>query len=136
VDDGSIVVLGGLLQDDYGGSQDKVPGLGDIPIFGALFKSERRQRKKTNLMVFLRPIVVRDAAQSDALSLDRYDLMRGKEMAAQPASSLVVPINAGPILPVPLRLLEPAAVPAPAPAPAAVPTPVPPPAAVPAPLGQ
>jgi general secretion pathway protein D len=115
VDDGSIVVLGGLLQDDYGGSQEKVPGLGDIPLFGALFKSERRQRKKTNLMVFLRPIVVRDA---------------------QPQSSIVVPVNAGPMLPVPLRLQQPAAVPAPAPAPAVVPSPIPAPAVVPAPLGQ
>jgi general secretion pathway protein D len=75
VDDGSIVVLGGLLQDEYSGNQEKVPGLGDVPLFGNLFKREPL-RKKTNLMVFLRPVVVRDAPQSDALSLDRYDLMR------------------------------------------------------------
>jgi general secretion pathway protein D len=120
VDDGAIVVLGGLLQDEYAGNQDKVPGLGDVPIFGNLFKSERRNRKKTNLMVFLRPVVVRDAAQSDALSLDRYDLMRGKQEAAQPQPSVVVPVNAGPVLPA-LRRLEPA---------------VPAPGQVPAPLGQ
>src|SRR6185369_14178851 len=118
VDDGAIVVLGGLLQDDYGGNQQKVPGLGDIPIFGNLFKSETRSRNKTNLMVFLRPVVVRDSAQTDALSLDRYELMRGKEQAAQPPSSLVVPVNAGPVMPVPLRLQQPAA------APAAVPKPL------------
>jgi general secretion pathway protein D len=117
VDDGAIVVLGGLLQDEYANNQDKVPVLGDVPLFGNLFKSERRNRKKTNLMVFLRPVVVRDAAQSDALSLDRYDLMRGKQEAAQPPSSLVVPINAAPVLPA-LRLLEPAAVPSPVPVPA------------------
>jgi general secretion pathway protein D len=76
VDDGSIVVLGGLLQDEYSGNQEKVPGLGDVPLFGNLFKSETRSRKKTNLMVFLRPVVVRDTQQSDSLSLDRYDLMR------------------------------------------------------------
>jgi general secretion pathway protein D len=135
VEDGAIVVLGGLLQDEYGGNQEKVPGFGDIPIFGTLFRSETRSRNKTNLMVFLRPVVVRDAAQVDALSLDRYELMRGKEQAAQPPSSLVVPVNAGPVLPVPLRLQQPAAVPAPVPAPSATPTPVPAPA-VPAPLGQ
>ena len=129
VEDGSIVVLGGLLQDEYSGNQEKVPMLGDVPLFGNLFKSESRSRKKTNLMVFLRPIVVRDAARSDELSLDRYDLMRGKQEAAQPQSSVVVPVNAAPVLP-PLRRLEaPAAT---APAPAAVPTPVP----APAPLGQ
>ena len=136
VDDGSIVVLGGLLQDDYGGNQQKVPGLGDIPIFGNLFRSETRSRNKTNLMVFLRPVVVRDAAQVDALSLDRYELMRGKEQAGQPTPSLVVPVNAGPVMPVPQRLLQPAAVPAAAPAASAVPSPVPAPAAIPAPLGR
>jgi len=114
VDDGSIVVLGGLLQDEYAGNQEKVPLLGDVPIIGNLFKSETRSRKKTNLMVFLRPVVVRDAAQSDALSLDRYDLMRGHQEAAQPRSSVVVPVNASPVLP---QLAPPAppAVPAPAP---------------------
>ena len=62
--------------------------LGDMPVFGNLFRSETRSRKKTNLMVFLRPVVVRDAAQTDALSLDRYDLMRGKQEAAQPVPSV------------------------------------------------
>jgi general secretion pathway protein D len=76
VDDGAIVVLGGLLQDEYSGNQEKVPGLGDVPLFGNLFKSETRSRKKTNLMVFLRPVVVRDAQRCDSLSMDRYDLMR------------------------------------------------------------
>ena len=114
VDDGSIVVLGGLLQDEYSGNQEKVPLLGDVPIIGNLFKSETRSRKKTNLMVFLRPVVVRDAVQSDALSLDRYDLMRGKQEAAQPRSSIVVPVNTSPVLP-PLRPPEPPAVPAPVP---------------------
>ena len=55
VDDGAIVVLGGLLQDEYSGNQEKVPVLGDVPIVGNLFRTETRSRKKTNLMVFLRP---------------------------------------------------------------------------------
>jgi general secretion pathway protein D len=99
VGDGSIVVLGGLLQDEYSGNQEKVPGLGDIPFFGNLFKGETRSRKKTNLMVFLRPVVVRDAAASDALSLDRYELMRASQQRAQPENSSVVPINEAPVLP-------------------------------------
>jgi general secretion pathway protein D len=99
VGDGSIVVLGGLLQDEYSGNQEKVPGLGDIPLFGNLFKGETRSRKKTNLMVFLRPVVVRDAAASDALSLDRYELMRATQQRAQPENSSVVPINEAPVLP-------------------------------------
>jgi general secretion pathway protein D len=99
VDDGAIVVLGGLLQDEYSGNQDKIPGVGDVPFFGNLFKSESRSRKKTNLMVFLRPVVVRDTQVSDALSLDRYDLMRAVQKDAQPAPSKLVPINEAPVLP-------------------------------------
>ncbi len=113
VDDGAIVVLGGLLQDEYSGNQEKVPGLGDIPLFGNLFKSETRSRKKTNLMVFLRPVVVRDASASDALSMDRYDLMRATQRDAQPVPSWAVPVNEAPVLP-----------------------PLPPPRAVPGPLGM
>ncbi len=99
VDDGSIVVLGGLLQDKYSGNEGKVPGLGDVPLFGNLFKNDSRTRNKTNLMVFLRPVVVRDAQASDRLSMDRYDLMRSGLKDAQPAPSLLVPINESPVLP-------------------------------------
>jgi general secretion pathway protein D len=93
VDDGSIVVLGGLLQDEYSGNKDKVPGLGDVPLFGNLFKNEVRSRKKTNLMVFLRPVVVRDAKGIDQLSLDRYDQMNAGMKLAQPEPSSVLHIN-------------------------------------------
>jgi general secretion pathway protein D len=63
VEDGSIVVLGGLLQDEYAGNQEKVPGLGDVPaVWQPVQAAKRAARKKTNLMVFLRPVVVRDAA--------------------------------------------------------------------------
>jgi len=93
VEDGAVVVLGGLLQDEYSGNQEKVPGLGDVSFFGNLFKSETRTRKKTNLMVFLRPVVVRDAAATERLSLDRYDLMRSGLKEAQPVPSELVPIN-------------------------------------------
>ena len=99
VDDGSVVVLGGLLEDRYGGSQDKIPGFGDVPVLGNLFKSQARRRTKTNLMVFLRPVVIRDAAASDAVSIDRYDLMRTKQQNAQPAPSTITPINEAPIMP-------------------------------------
>lgn len=107
VNDGAIVVLGGLLQDEYSGNQEKVPGLGDVPFFGNLFKGESRSRKKTNLMVFLRPVVVRDASSTEDLSMDRYDLMRGKQKTAQPVASETVPINSSPVMP----LLRPATAP-------------------------
>lgn len=98
VGDGSIVVLGGLLQDEYSGNQEKVPGLGDMPIFGNLFKSEARSRKKTNLMVFLRPVVMRDAAATDELSLGRYELMRSSQQQAQPVQSTGLPVNEAPVM--------------------------------------
>ncbi len=99
VDDGSIVVLGGLLQDEYSGNNDRVPGLADIPLFGALFRSEARSRKKTNLMVFLRPVVIRDASSSEALSNSRYEQMRGVQQGAQPVPSTTMPINEAPVMP-------------------------------------
>lgn len=99
VEDGNIVVLGGLLQDEYSGNQEKVPGLGDVPFFGNLFKSEARSRKKTNLMVFLRPVVVRDAGATERLSVDRYDMMRSGQRDSQPLPSSVLRINEAAILP-------------------------------------
>lgn len=99
VDDGSVVVLGGLLQDEFAGNEQKLPGLGDIPILGRLFKSETRSRRKTNLMVFLRPVVVRDANRGDEITLDRYEWMRTLQQASQPVPSPVLPVNAAPYLP-------------------------------------
>ena len=103
VEDGAIVVLGGLLQDDYGNSQERVPGLSEVPIFGNLFRAESRSRKKTNLMVFLRPVVVRDGAATGGLSLDRYEQMRGVQTQAQPGTSPGLPAMGAPILPEPTR---------------------------------
>ena len=105
VEDGSIVVLGGLLQDDTTNSQEKVPGLGDLPIFGNLFKSEARSRKKTNLMVFLRPMVVRDGAATEALSMGRYEQMRLNQQGFQPTATGTLPLNGSAVMP---PLAEPA----------------------------
>ncbi len=76
VDDGQIIVLGGLIQDDQQSSIDKVPLLGDIPFLGSFFKYESRSHRKTNLMVFLRPYVLRDEGAARALTADRYDYIR------------------------------------------------------------
>jgi general secretion pathway protein D len=100
VDDGQIVVIGGLLQDQYSGTVQKVPGLGDVPGVGALFRTDNRQRTKSNLMVFLRPVVVRDEQASDALSLDRYELMRTKQQNLQPESrTFLHNVETAPIMP-------------------------------------
>ena len=105
VNDGAIVVLGGLLQDTYSGNQDKVPGLGNIPVLGNLFRAERRTRSKTNLMVFLRPVVIRDGASSDTLSLDRYESMRAVQKDLQLPNNALVPVDGTLVMP-PLRPLN------------------------------
>jgi general secretion pathway protein D len=73
--------------------------LGDIPYLGALFRSESRDRKRTNLMVFLRPVVMRDQASSDKISLDRYDYIRAQQESSQPPQSTILRINESPVLP-------------------------------------
>jgi general secretion pathway protein D len=107
VDDGQILVLGGLIEDTYDSNKSKVPLLGDIPYLGALFRSESRQRKKTNLMVFLRPVVMRDQDASNRMSIDRYEYIRSEQQRAQPVFNGILGINNSAILP-PLPAPQPA----------------------------
>ena len=79
VDDGDFVVLGGLIQDSIQRTADKVPWLGDLPWIGWLFRYETQKRVKTNLMVFLRPVVVRAQDASHKLAADRYDYLIGEQ---------------------------------------------------------
>ena len=99
VDDGQILMLGGLIEDRFITTKSKVPLLGDLPLLGALFRSEGRERRRTNLIVFLRPIVMRDAESSNKFSVDRYEQIRGRQENAQPAPSFVLPINEAAVLP-------------------------------------
>ncbi len=99
VDDGQIIVLGGLIEDTVNDTVEKVPGLGDIPILGYLFRYQSKRRGKTNLMVFLRPIVVRNDVQSIALASDRYDYIRGSQLAVQPEPNALMPRTDAPVLP-------------------------------------
>ncbi|WP_312148111.1 type II secretion system secretin GspD [Brevundimonas sp.] len=84
VDDGEIAVAGGLLDQNDRLSIDKVPGLGDIPLVGNLFKSTSRQRGRTNLMVFIRPTIIRTPGDAQQLSADRWGYMRGEQLRSQP----------------------------------------------------
>ena len=76
VEDGNFVVLSGLIEDRTSNTESRVPVLGGLPLIGGLFRYENRDRKKTNTMVFLRPVVVRDEAASAVLAADRYEQMR------------------------------------------------------------
>ena len=79
-EDGEIIVLGGLIEQDEQITIDKVPFLGDIPILGRAFRNERKSRVKTNLMVFLRPVIIKDAAQMQEVTSRKYDLMRREQL--------------------------------------------------------
>ncbi|CAB3707117.1 Secretin GspD 2 [Achromobacter insuavis] len=99
IDDGQIIVLGGLLEENVTLTSNNVPGLSSIPVLGSLFKYDSRKRTKTNLMVFLRPYVVRDARQSASVTMDRYDYMRRAQGNAQPGDHWLLPNMQAPMLP-------------------------------------
>ena len=99
VDDGQIIVLGGLISDDVQSGKQSVPGLGDIPVLGALFRYDQRTRTKTNLMIFLRPVVLRDPTSTAALSGERYELIRGIQNTVQIRNYPPLPPMYGPELP-------------------------------------
>ncbi|MEX2482182.1 MAG: type II secretion system secretin GspD, partial [Gammaproteobacteria bacterium] len=83
VDDQDIVVLGGLIENDLRENAQKVPLLGDIPLLGQLFRNTRSDARKTNLMVFLRPSIMRDPEASRELARVRYGALREKQEAAE-----------------------------------------------------
>jgi len=106
VNDGQIIALGGLIQDSVQDGTEKVPLLGDIPFLGALFRFEKRQHVKTNLMVFIRPYVLRTAPASQSLTQNRYEYLRGEQQEGQLSGHLFLPRMDAPTLP-PLVIQQP-----------------------------
>ncbi|WP_069264502.1 type II secretion system secretin GspD [Paraburkholderia nodosa] len=88
-DNGEIIVLGGLMQDNYQVANSKVPLLGDIPWIGQLFRSENKTREKTNLMVFLRPVIISDRDTAQAVTSNRYDYIQGVTGAYKSDNNLI-----------------------------------------------
>ena len=84
VDDGDIAVAGGLLDQNDRLSVDGVPGLASLPYVGGLFRSTSRQRGRTNLMVFIRPTIIRSPADAQALAADRWGYMRQQQLTNAP----------------------------------------------------
>jgi general secretion pathway protein D len=84
VDDGEIVVLGGLLDQGDRLGVERTPVLGDVPVLGALFRGTSRQRTKTNLMVFIRPKIVRNAAEARYVTGPKYDYIAGQQALKNP----------------------------------------------------
>ncbi len=79
VDDGQIIALGGLIDENERRAIEKVPLLGDIPILGNLFRSKSRNRTKTNLMVFIRPTIIRNTEDAARIAGDRYQYIRAEQ---------------------------------------------------------
>ncbi|HLW13247.1 MAG TPA: type II secretion system secretin GspD [Casimicrobiaceae bacterium] len=80
VDDQQIVVLGGLIQDTMNDGTQKLPYAGDVPFFGSLFRYDNRSRVKTNLMIFLKPTIVRGTSGGHDITTERYDYLRGEQL--------------------------------------------------------
>ena len=99
VDDGGTIVLGGLIDEDVQESVSKVPLLGDIPILGHLFKTSSTSKRKRNLMVFLKPTIVRDGATTNAISHRKYNYMRALQLKRQQEGVSLMPFTDTPSMP-------------------------------------
>ncbi len=106
VDDGQLLVLGGLIKDDLVETEQKVPLLGDIPLLGALFRYTTVQKVKTNLMVFLRPTILRTKADSLNLTRSKYNFIRSKQLALDKIGVSLLSNETHPLLPAPEGFLE------------------------------
>jgi general secretion pathway protein D len=133
VDDRQVAVLGGLIQDSFSDGSDRVPVIGDIPFLGAFFRYDARKRQKVNLLVFLKPTVVRNDAQGRELTSERYDYIMGQQLKSRPQERFFWQDQTVPTLPaeglmpgtvegsLPSITPPPATPPAPAPGPAPAP---------------
>ncbi|HEB85524.1 MAG TPA: type II secretion system protein GspD [Gammaproteobacteria bacterium] len=80
VNDNQMVVLGGLIEDALRDTEQKVPGLGDIPILGWLFRYKKQVKTKTNLMVFIHPTILKDSGTLDYYTNEKYDYIRSRQL--------------------------------------------------------
>jgi general secretion pathway protein D len=98
-DDGGTIVLGGLIDEDVQESVSKVPLLGDIPFLGNLFKSTTVSKRKRNLMVFIRPTIIRDGVTMNSISQQKYNYIRAEQLKHQANGIPLMPLSEGPALP-------------------------------------
>ena len=104
---GELIVLGGLMDDQAGESVAKVPLLGDIPLIGNLFKSTADKKEKRNLMVFIRPTILRDGMAADGVSQRKYNYMRAEQIYRDEQGLSLMPHTAQPVLPAQNQALPP-----------------------------
>ncbi|MBV1840021.1 type II secretion system secretin GspD [Photobacterium ganghwense] len=99
VKDGQMIVLGGLIQDQVNENEQKIPLLGDIPILGHLFKSTNTTKGKTNLMVFIKPTIIRDGVTADGLTQRKYNYIRAEQLYRADKGLKLMPDAKVPVLP-------------------------------------
>ncbi len=99
IEDGGIIVLGGLMSDTVLESEDRVPGLGAIPLLGNLFKSRSGSRQKKNLLVFIRPNILRDAVATETTSEHQYDDLRQQQKSLNNGHINLLPGQKQPLVP-------------------------------------
>src|SRR5690606_12389660 len=99
VEDGATLVLGGLIQDQTNETQQRVPVLGRIPRVGALFRSDSTTKRKTNLMVFIRPTILRDDVAAAFETNAKYNYMRNEQLSIRPRRTRLMPATPRPTLP-------------------------------------
>ena len=99
VDDGGTIVLGGLIDEDVQESVSKVPLLGDIPVLGHLFKTTTTSKRKRNLMVFIKPTIVRDGITMNEISHRKYNYIRAQQLDRKSQGIPLMPFEEGPSLP-------------------------------------
>jgi general secretion pathway protein D len=99
VEDGNTIVLGGLIEEDLQQTEEKVPILGDIPLLGALFRANKTSKIKRNLMVFLRPVVIRDDAVNTQIASKKYNFFRAQQLRMKQDGVNLMSDEEVPILP-------------------------------------
>jgi general secretion pathway protein D len=99
VDDGQVLVLGGLIEEQLVESEQKVPLLGDIPLLGWLFRYQKNTKSKKDLMVFIHPRIVRDSGQSSALASEKYNYMRALQLNVREKGVRLMSTDSSPLLP-------------------------------------
>jgi general secretion pathway protein D len=99
IEDGGVIVLGGLMSDTVAESEDRVPGLGAIPLIGNLFKSRSGSRQKKNLIVFIRPKILRDEDQTERTSVEKYNEVRGEQEVLHKGHITLLPGQTQPVIP-------------------------------------
>jgi len=99
VEDGGVVVLGGLIEETLRESEQRVPVLGDIPILGLLFRYNKTTKVKTNLMVFIHPQIMKDDAMLNSLTNEKYNFIRAKQLAVRERGVRLLDDEESPLLP-------------------------------------